>query len=716
MPGLLCYAVAWIFGIFVSGYLGSNILVFILAIILPGVTLLTYRLLIPQPNRALMTLVARALLCIICFSLGSSFYENYETRQMQKAANFCRQQPAALTGVVVSEVHTYNGTSYFDLKEENGLKISVKVRSQVPVLPGHRLTIDQPTLTPVNPENTRILATRKLMGNGTFLSAVFPYTPSLKVEGVANPLLYGGKLLRNATAECFQACFPENVAGFLTALVSSDKSSLPEELYDDFIATGTIHIVVVSGMHFNYLMGTLLWLLSFFCPSRRMRLTLSMVLLALFVCYTGATLPVLRSFLMLSVTFCCDWFYWKNQQKQLTLILMVGIFLWSAPTLIYHPSFLLSFGAALGLSLFSKSFERWLSPLRIPSLCSYLATYLSVQVFTLPVILFYFARMPLISVIANFLVGPLVAPVLLLGVLTLAVFKIPLISGLVIGTEQLLSSLFLWLIAQTAKLPLFLQIPFRESSFLLMLGSGILLAFGIHSKGELRRVGIASLCVTCLIFAMVFRTGFGWNEQVLVTFFGSSNTNSAAIITPDSRLVLYTNGNDLLYGKSSAAYRDYSQIELLILYDASNPEYVLDFVDTHKVKQVVIPAGYRRDFPEAPEITFLEQSVTTETDGLSISLHTDGKTLYEAQMIYLGHQLSFTQNASYLTEQLEAAPQKSWVFNFRRTSKAARELEAIPLRSQLFSKKQWHPDLRLCNNNSMIQADRYGIRVIGPAE
>ncbi len=714
----VCCIVAWIFGICISGYLAPNILVFILAAFLLAATLLTYQLIVPKShrNRAAMAMLAKVLLCVLLFVGGNCFYRYYEESLSQKAAEFCRENPQTLRGVVVSEVQTYDGTCYFYLKADNGLKVSVKVRCQTPILSGQRLVLQEPTLTPVNPANTQILTTRKLMGNGAFLAATFPYEKAVTVEGVANPILYGGKLLRNATADCFNQYFSPKIASFLTALISSDKSDLPDELYEDFITTGTIHIVVVSGMHFNYLMGALLWGLSFLFPSRRKRLIISTLILSLFVCYTGATLPVLRSFLMLSVTFVCDLFYWKPGSKQLTLIFMVGLFLCLMPTLIYNPSFLLSFGAALGLTIFSEPLEKRLSFLSWKGIRSYLTTYLGVQVFTLPVILFYFARMPLVSILTNFLVGPMVAPILILAVLTLGVCKIPVISHGIVWIETVLSSLFLWLVTLTARIPISLKLPIKEFSFLLLLISVSLLAVSVQKLEKSKKLILRSFCILCLMGALIFRTGLSLEHRILVTFFGTSNNNSAAITTEKNHLVLYTSGNDLLYGQSTAAYRDFSQIELLILTDVSNPEFISKFLDSHRVKQVVIPAKYRSELPKGNNITFLEQSVTTHIDSVEISVNTDGETIWETQVSYLGQTLSFTQNASYLEEHITDDSQKAWIFNFRRTSQAARNISSLPIRNKLFSKKEWHPDVKLCNNYSMIQVDRGGIYPLGATE
>lgn len=711
-------AIAWIFGIFLSGYLAPNILVFILAIFFGVLTLFIYWLRTPdlRTNNRVLVVFLKVMLCVAVFLGGNGCYRLYESHMMEKATAFCREHPATLQGIVISDVSSYDGTQYFYLKTDHRLKVRVKVQTREEILPGHRITLEAPTLTVVNPRNTYLQSTRKFLGNGAFLSATFPYDATVQINGVANYLLYGGKLLRNVTQEWFHALFSPKVSGFLTALISSDKSGISTELYDDFVTTGTVHIVVVSGMHFNYLMGALLWLFSFFVPARRKRLILSGIVLAVFVCYTGATLPVLRSFCMLMITFFCDLFYWKKATAKHILLGMVCLFICVSPTLIFNPSFLLSFGAALGLAAFSQPLDQILAFLRIRWLRSYLVTYLSVQVFTLPMILLYFARMPLASVFVNFLVGPLVAPILILAAVTLCTSRIPLLGTLIVRITAMLSSLFLIIVTQLAKLPLKVQVSLTDRTCLWLLAGSMMLLAATECKTQAKKAVFQILTVFSLVSAIAAASVLPSKPQVFVTFFGASNTNSAAIITENQRLILSANAKDLLYGQSTGAYRRTSPIELLILTDVSDTEFVAKFLQEYSVKQVLVPEEFRNEMPQAENVFFVNRSITAEVDGIQLHLYCDNDSIYETQLNYGGQQLSFTQDVSHLTEELLHHPEKNWVFNFRRTSQTARNLPQLHTLGKLYSKKDWHPDAVLYHNDSMIRIDRRGICLIGAME
>ena len=698
--------------------MSANILVFILAAFFLVGVIWIQKLCYPKKRSVIRTfsLCFKILLCLFLFLLGNWYYTYYVNGLSQKAAAFANENPPCLQGVVVSEVHTYDQTAYFTLREENGLKISVKIRTNLPILCGERVCLKNPECTPVNPLNHKIQATRKLMGNNTFLSATFPYEAEVIKKGIGDYSLYLGKRLRLATADCFQRLFPSDIAHFLTALISSDRSEMPEDLYQSFLSTGTVHIVVVSGMHFNYLMTFLLFLSSFVVFSHRKRLVFSAGVLSFFIIYTGATLPVLRSFFLMLAGFLGDLFYVKPQDKLKMLLTLFAAFLTATPTLIFNPSFLLTFGAALGLTACSKPLEQKLSGIPWNGVRSYLATYIAVSLMTFPVILLYFGKIPLVSLVSNFLVAPLTAPILILGIITLAIHRIPLVSTVILIILRALSTVFVQLVKILSSLPVSLKLSLKDSSFLMLMGGVTSFACYCRSVRKLKKAMWSMGAILCVVLAISLQWQTPYNSRMLITFFGASNTNSAAILTPSDKLILYGTGTDLIYGQSSAAYRDNQPIELLILTGLSNPQQVTEFLDTHPVNKIVVPQRFSDMLSNTGSVLLVEHPVCIATDGITIRLNTDGNTIFEAEFSYMGRSVSFTQNAAYLLEQSERNPNKSWIVNFSRSSHASRELEKLTLSAPIFSKKQWHPAATLYNNYSIIQADASGVRLLGSAE
>lgn len=67
------------------------------------------------------------------------------------------------------------------------------------------------------------------------------------------PVSYLGNRLRNKISTSLKEHFSSDTAGLLTALVTGDKDSLSDSIYNDFRFIGIAHLMAVSGMHLTIL-------------------------------------------------------------------------------------------------------------------------------------------------------------------------------------------------------------------------------------------------------------------------------------------------------------------------------------------------------------------------------------------------------------------------------------------------------------------------------
>ncbi len=695
--------IAWLSGIFLSGYLDSNILVFIsasfYALFEIGISYFISRI---QKKKFPTLKKLFKVFIVIVIAIASSFlYQGYEQYHFEKSISLCRENPDSVTGVVTSEVSRYNGIDYCTLTLENGEHIFVKIRTDKPLLPGEKVTLAEPVLAVVQPQNKTSSQVRRLLGNDTFLSATFPYEPTVIRHGVANEWLYQSKLLRNSAKEHLQANYPSSVASFLTALLSSDKSTMTTEQYQEFLSTGTVHIVVVSGMHFSFLASAMLMILGTVMQGRRKRLLFTFPLLFLFAWFTGGTVSVLRSLLMISLLFCYDIFYIKPVKSYVTVLAVACLFVTITPTLILNPSFLLTFGATFGITAFYEPLEKVFQKLPTKYFRSNLALYVAVQPFTLPVILLYFSRMPMGTILANFLVAPLVSPILILTIFGMAVTNVPLLGSFVIGAGTLLTQLFLWLIHLSATICRPLTVPLGEFPFLTWMGSGVVLFIGSKMQSKLRKILSASLAIIFMMTALIHTVFPVPHGELTVGFLGAKNTNSAMITTPADRLILYGNLQDLAYGRGSS-YDEHASVALIILTELSNSEKTDAFLKELPSAQIVCPAKYGTLLKDFHNTVFLQENFSTHVDGINIRLFSDSNTLYEAEFSYQTHQFSFSQDADYLLRNSYQNPDKIWIINFKQSSQATKNFANLSDKLHILSKKQWHPNAKYYDNHSLL--------------
>lgn len=239
----------------------------------------------------------------------------------------------------------------------------------------------------------------------------------------------------------YKQLLPEPHAGLLSGILFGTKENLPPNLYQDLLTTGTLHIVALSGMNISILTvlisNSLLWYVS-----RKISSLLTIVLIIGFILFVGPSPSVIRAGIMASLTLIA--IILGRQSWSLFFLFAAGLGMLSfRPSLMLDVSFQLSFLATLGLILFGSTIQdkntfdykrRYHSPfasliIHITALLQQqLRITLAAQVFTLPVILFTFHRVSIVSPLSNVLIGWSIAPLMVAGALTgmLAIISRPL--------------------------------------------------------------------------------------------------------------------------------------------------------------------------------------------------------------------------------------------------------------------------------------------------
>lgn len=252
---------------------------------------------------------------------------------------------------------------------------------------------------------------------------------------------------------------PEPEAGLLSGMILGTRESLPPELYDALIDTGTLHIVALSGTNVT-IMANLTVLTLSPVVGRRIASLLTIGLLTGFIFFVGPAPPIVRAGIMGGISLVAAatgkqaWTLWSFAVACLVMLFV-------RPSLIFDISFQLSAGATLGLILFGSPALK--SKIRLPidketgktvvtiqnvihagwdlvriPIIDGLRTTLAAQTFTTPIIIFHFHRISLISPLSNAMIGMVIAPVTALGVILV-------FSGLIIPLLGFVIAPVLWL-------------------------------------------------------------------------------------------------------------------------------------------------------------------------------------------------------------------------------------------------------------------------------
>lgn len=229
---------------------------------------------------------------------------------------------------------------------------------------------------------------------------------------------------------------PEPHAGLLTGLLFGTKTSLSREFYEALVASGTLHVIALSGMNIS-IMSRLLHCGLSWIVSRRVSSVLTIGMIWWFVWFVGPSPSIVRAAIMGSISVLAVVFgrqYWPL----FTWVLAVGSMLLITPSWLMDISFQLSVLATLGIILFGGSDEaarhkRFGWGIVYQSVRENLRLTLAAQTFTVPLVWLYFHRVSLVSPVANVLIGWIIGPLTGLGWMTVLAGWICLPLGQVLG-------------------------------------------------------------------------------------------------------------------------------------------------------------------------------------------------------------------------------------------------------------------------------------------
>jgi competence protein ComEC len=206
------------------------------------------------------------------------------------------------------------------------------------------------------------------------------------------------------------ATLPTTERGLVAGFLLGDTRGLPSSVLGQFRDAGLSHLLAVSGENVAFVLA-LIGPLRRRVP-RRARLLLTLAVLAAFGAMTRWEPSVLRAEAMAAVAVLAV-HLGRPTRALRTLAIAAGILVAADPFLVHSVGFGLSCGASAGIAGFGPPLA---ARLRGPEwLREGLSTTIAAQVAVAPVLLTIFGSIPLITVPANLVAGPLVGPLTMWG-------------------------------------------------------------------------------------------------------------------------------------------------------------------------------------------------------------------------------------------------------------------------------------------------------------
>ncbi|HOP85724.1 MAG TPA: DNA internalization-related competence protein ComEC/Rec2 [Syntrophorhabdaceae bacterium] len=220
--------------------------------------------------------------------------------------------------------------------------------------------------------------------------------------------------------------------GIIKALILGDRTSIVEETRTVFQRTGTSHILAISGLHIGIITGFFFFIIKWILRrikslalsgrDKRYAAIITIIFPVLFMVFSGSNISTIRATFMVSIFLLAIFF--EKQRDLLNTVFLAALFILLVyPHSLFMPSFQLSFLSVLFIILITHRLYPLIKVNSRPIkwLLMTLITTFSAMVGTLPVVLYNFYGINLLSFIHNLISIPLICfislPLILVGII-----------------------------------------------------------------------------------------------------------------------------------------------------------------------------------------------------------------------------------------------------------------------------------------------------------
>ncbi len=392
---------------------------------------------------------------------------------------------------------------------------------------------------------------------------------------------YWASRLRLAETERLRAVVPPSALPFVYTVLLGYRTSVSQEQYEAFVASGTAHILSVSGVHMAMVYVTAAFVLGIVSHNRRRNAWITIGVIIVFALISGMRPAALRSAIMIIVYLFADLFD-RERDAPTSLSVSALLLLPWRPDMLFDAGFQLSFLSVASILILTEPIIRGMgiagadlreravrlyrvrfAPYRPPALRKdapaphgeivrlaeflafgvrgTLATSIAVQVLPTPLAVGCFHVLPFLAPLANLVIVPLGTAVLWLCLLASVALPVSSHVALLFGHALApVVGLIQWTVAATAR-PSFshvvLSAPTRPALVCWLIAA--LCVIGI-AHGNRRRVWFAAACAAMIAAAGLWRPLWPAPEAV---FLDVGHGDATFIRSPQGATLLVDGGD-----------------------------------------------------------------------------------------------------------------------------------------------------------------------------
>jgi len=466
---------------------------------------------------------------------------------------------------------------------------------------------------------------------GVFLLAYQRGEPRYEA-GSADSIRWWPVRLGQAMRERIQVLAQGDTAGFLTAILTGDKSGLSVRAAADLSEAGLYHILAVSGMHCGFLLALVTLLTG--RHRRRLVAAIAIPLLGFYALLTGCSPSVIRACVMLTFLLAAPLFH-RDSDGPTALTAALFLILLENPFAAASISLQLSFAAMAGILWLTPRLYQLLAGEKKRGRCgrflaaSFSAT-MGALVFTVPLSGFYFGTLVLVSPLSNLLCLWAAGIVFMLGLPAVFLGFVFLPAAMALVT---LPRLLIDYILAAARL--LVKLPYHAVYFVnpylkywLMFAYGLFLAAWLLRPKGGRKYIVAAVCVVLTLAVTVHLGAVRYRARLDAVVLDVGQGQSVLLASEEACALVDCGSANSWYDAGSVAAHQlltmgYRQVDHLILthYDSDHINGLESLLARVRVKTLLVP-------PEADaDGLHLEVRRIAETYSVEVESLREEKTL-----------------------------------------------------------------------------------------
>ncbi len=305
----------------------------------------------------------------------------------------------------------------FETKVSSQPKVSSRGQQVNLVMPNSQRVLVRFVLIPEIQYGDRLKVEGKLKyfeaENGNRVASMIYPEFEIKEKGIESNLILK---VREDIINLFNSSLNPKFSPLVLGITFGIKQEMPQDFHDSLEKTGLLHVIAASGMNITMVGGFLMSLFALFLK-RQIALIFTILGIFFYAFMAGFEPSIVRASIMGILVFSAQ-LTGRQSSSFLGLFLAAFIMLFRSPSLIYDIGFQLSFMATLGLIYFRPLFfinKKLKKIIEKSFIGDDLATTISAQIFTLPILLVNFGSYSVISILVNALVLWTVPIIMIIG-------------------------------------------------------------------------------------------------------------------------------------------------------------------------------------------------------------------------------------------------------------------------------------------------------------